>query len=326
MLKKYNIDSTMGIVEANSSSAQIYLYISPSEEEKIELLTDFSIDPYDLESAQDADEAARLEIDENRMFIVWKAPLDFGANGINEFNISSIGILYTEDRVIFIANEDQITFASREFRNAKTVTDVILAFLLHSIRHYVGHLRSMKQISSDLEDKVTSSMENHYLLQMFSMGESLVYYSDAIEGNSSTLHRLRNASAKFNFTEMNSDLLEDVILENKQASKQSHIYGSVLTGLMDARGSIINNNMNVLLKNLTLINIVFLPLNLIASIGGMSEWTMITQGMDWRLSYSLLTAIMSILGWITWMIMKKIIELNQKNTIKRAKKTIKNRP
>ena len=66
----------------------------------------------------EADEAARLEIDENRMFIVWKAPLDFGANGINEFNISSIGILYTEDRVIFIANEDQITFASREFRRA----------------------------------------------------------------------------------------------------------------------------------------------------------------------------------------------------------------
>ena len=73
-------------------------------------------------------------------------------------------------------------------------------------------------------------------------------------------------------------------------SRQADIYSSVLSGLMDARGTIVNNNMNVLLKNLTLINIVFLPLNLIASIGGMSEWSMMTQGLDWRISYSLFSS------------------------------------
>jgi magnesium transporter len=79
---------------------------------------------------------------------------------------------------------------------------------------------------------------------------------------------------------------------------------------MDARGTIVNNNMNVLLKNLTLINIVFLPLNLIASILGMSEWTMMTQGMDWRLSYSLLTFGMVAFGWATWVFVKRVIDKN----------------
>jgi magnesium transporter len=58
--------------------------------------------------------------------------------------------------------------------------------------------------------------------------------------------------------------------------------------------------MNVLLKNLTLINVVFLPLNLLASIGGMSEFSMMTTGIDWKLSYSLFMLAMVVLGWVTW--------------------------
>jgi magnesium transporter len=77
---------------------------------------------------------------------------------------------------------------------------------------------------------------------------------------------------------------------------------------MDARGSIVNNNMNVLLKNLTLINIVFLPLNLIAGIGGMSEWSMMTEHRDWRVSYSLFVVGMVVFGWGTWWIMKRFVD------------------
>jgi magnesium transporter len=71
---------------------------------------------------------------------------------------------------------------------------------------------------------------------------------------------------------------------------------------MDARGTIVNNNMNVLLKNLTLINIIFLPLNLIAGIGGMSDYSVMTRGVDWRLAYALLSLGMILLGWVTWVL------------------------
>ncbi len=91
---------------------------------------------------------------------------------------------------------------------------------------------------------------------------------------------------------------------------------------MDARGTIVNNNMNVLLKNLTLINIIFLPLNLIASIGGMSEFSVMTQGIDWRISYSLFTLGMLFFGWLTWLLVIRIIERypngkNKKQPVKR---------
>jgi magnesium transporter len=74
---------------------------------------------------------------------------------------------------------------------------------------------------------------------------------------------------------------------------------------MDARGNLVNNNMNVLLKNLTIINVVFLPLNLLASIGGMSEFSMMTGGSDWRLSYGLFSLGLVAIGWLTAVVLRR---------------------
>jgi magnesium transporter len=77
---------------------------------------------------------------------------------------------------------------------------------------------------------------------------------------------------------------------------------------MEARGSIVNNNMNVLLKNLTLINVVFLPLNLLASVGGMSEFTMMTGEERWFLAYPSLLVGMIALGWATYLLITRKLE------------------
>jgi magnesium transporter len=155
-------------------------------------------------------------------------------------------------------------------------------------------------------------MENRYLLQMFALGESLVYYHNALEANLTVLSKLRSATDRLKLAPENLGLLDDVIIEYQQASKQAQIYSTVLSGLMDARGTIVNNNMNVLLKNLTVINVVFLPLNLIAGMGGMSEFSAMTTGIDWRISYGLFFLTMVGLGWLTWWWVVKVIERNQR--------------
>jgi magnesium transporter len=151
-------------------------------------------------------------------------------------------------------------------------------------------------------------MENRHLLQMFALSESLVYYVDGIEGNGAVLAKLHSIATELGLDARQRQLLEDIVLENGQAARQANIYSSVLSGLMDARGTIVNNNMNVLLKNLTLINTVLLPLNLIASIGGMSEWSMMTKGLDWRVSYGLFTLGMAVLGLLMWIIVTRFID------------------
>jgi magnesium transporter len=108
------------------------------------------------------------------------------------------------------------------------------------------------------------------------------------------------------FTTDEIEFIEDLSIENNQCYKQAEIYSTVLGGLMDARGNLVNNNMNILLKRLTVINVIFLPLNLIASIGGMSEFSMMTSGMPWQLSYSLFGLGMLGIGWFTAIMLNKI--------------------
>jgi magnesium transporter len=175
----------------------------------------------------------------------------------------------------------------------------------------VGHLRVIKQITTELGGKISASMENRYLLQMVALSESLIYYQNAIEANGAVLARLRGNVERMAFSSAQVEALHDIELENQQCARQAQIYSSVLSGLMDARGTIVNNNVNVLLKKLTLINVIFLPLTLIASIGGMSEFSTITEGVDWRISYGLLTLAMILLGWATWVALVWMLDKRQ---------------
>ena len=145
-------------------------------------------------------------------------------------------------------------------------------------------------------------MENKYLLQMFDLSESLVYYLNAIASNNSVLEKLRNNSKKLSFTDEESEILEDVTIDNGQCYKQAEIFSNILTGLMDARGNVVNNNVNTLLKRLTLINTIFLPLNLLASIGGMSEFSAWTSGIKWEYAYTFFLLGMVITGIITYFV------------------------
>jgi magnesium transporter len=174
-------------------------------------------------------------------------------------------------------------------------------------------------MSLELERKITSSLENKYLIQMFNLSESLVYYLNAISMNNTVLIKLRNNAEKMGFNTEEIEFIDDLIIENNQCYKQAEIYSTVLGGLMDARGNLINNNMNILLKRLTIINVIFLPLNLIASIGGMSEFSMMTNGMPWQISYSLFALGMLVIGGITAIMLNRMSKGKNEKLIKKKK-------
>lgn len=296
------------LLETDSDSGQIVLAINPDDNEQAYLKEEFRLDDYNLASTHDPDEVPRLETLNGRLLLIWKVPESASVSGTVEFDVSVTGVCLIQDRVGFIRSSGDIVFNDREIRDIQNARDTLLALLLQTVRHFVAHLRMIRTISRDLDAKITVSMENKHLLQMLSLGESLVYYLDAIEGNGAVLAKLRSIASQHGFEPRHLELLDDIILENTQAGRQANIFSSVLSGLMDARGTIINNNMNVLLKTLTAINIVFLPLNLIAGIGGMSEFTMMTEGIDWRVSYALFSLAMVVLGCTMWIFVKKVIE------------------
>jgi magnesium transporter len=306
------------LVASDSTRAQVIVFSCPDATEKEELAETYDLDAHTLESTLDIDEIPRLEFAPDRLFIIWKKPKSLTFTDELSFGMSSLGILLQPDKLIFITDQPYGLLEGKFFQRNASLSDLMLKVLLQTVHHYLGHLKGIKLLSGDIQKKINASMENRYLLQMFNLSETLIYYIDAIQGNGVVLARLRTAAGiKISLTPDEVEMLDDIIIDNQQCAKQAEIYSSVLSGLMDARGNIINNNMNVLLKNLTLINVVFLPLNLVASIGGMSEYSAITQHLDWRLSYFLFFLGMLVLGWITWVILQRRISALQGVDLKR---------
>ena len=299
MLKKFQL-AEGALVPSEADDAGVLLYVSPDASERETLRTRYHLDEHTLMSALDPDEVSRIEFAPDRMFLIWKRPTNYSGKDSFFFNVESIGLLLLENRLVVIVNEAMPFPGSlRPRRTLHRPLDVLLGVLLNTIEHYLEHLKVIKMIARDLQQKINLSMENKHLIQMFNLSESLVYYLNAIDSNGVVLARLRSHAEKAGMPPELLALLDDLIIENNQFYRQAEIYSTVFSGLMDARGNLVNNNMNMLLKNLTLLNVVFLPLNLIASIGGMSEYSMMTRGLDWRISYTLFAIAMFTIGWLT---------------------------
>jgi len=303
MISPYRIEAGQ-LAPNDIDTAQVIVYCQPTEAEKEDLKRRFVLDPLDLDAILDPDEVPRVESTPDSIFMIWKHPDNVSRGNSIQFEVFSLGIAIRRNTVALIVPSGDLPLTSREFKRIDSIWGCVLHVLLHSVHHYQGHLKAIKMMSQQLQAKVVMSMENKFLLQMFALGESLIYYHNALESNFTVLSKLRSTVETHHFTPDQVNFLDDVIIENQQASKQAGIYSTVLSGLMDARGSIINNNVNVLLKNLTLINVVFLPLNLIASIGGMSEYSAMTHGVPKAISYGSFGLAMIGLGWFTrwWLV------------------------
>jgi len=133
------------------------------------------------------------------------------------------------------------------------------------VYHFLEDLKIFNVISDDLEKEVNASMGNKYLINLFTLEKSLVYYLNAINSNSLVFDKLKYYSQKIGFQEEESELLEDLIIENTQCYRQSEIYSNILASLMDARVSIVSNNINLLMKTLNIITILIMVPTLVVS-------------------------------------------------------------
>lgn len=286
----------------------IRVYSAPTPEERAELMAACGIDEHTLNSALDPEEVPRVEVEDDQAFIIWKRPDPASFRTAGMFEVSSVGIVLHRDHLTIVTANEPLSLGGKRPRAIRSLHDLVLRELLEMMRHYVDHLRAIKAMAREVQTKLNMSIGNEHLLQMFSLGESLVYYVNAIEANGGALVRLRASAERLGFTAEDAELLDDVMIENTQCARQAAIYSQVLSGLMDARGNIINNNMNMLLKNLTVINVVMLPLGLLAGIGGMSEFTMMTEGVPWWVAFPLLLLGMGCIGLATWFVIHRWME------------------
>ncbi|MCC6950881.1 MAG: magnesium transporter CorA family protein [Phycisphaerales bacterium] len=281
----------------------IRMYSAPTAEERAELLASCGIDEHTLGSMLDPEEVPRVEIDGDNTIIIWKQPDPASFRTVGLFEVSSVGMVVRKNSLTIITATEGPDLCRKRTRSVVALNNLVLRELLEEVRHYIDHLRVIMALSREVQAKLNTSIGNEYLLRMFTLGESLVYYVNAIEGNGAVLMRLRAMVDRIGFTPDDVMLLDDLMIENTQCGRQARIYSDVLSGLMDARGNIVNNNMNVLLKNLTVINVVFLPLGVLAGVGGMSEYSMVTSALPWWISYPAFLLGLTVIGFLTWRVL-----------------------
>lgn len=254
MLRKYQICDGKIESVANDHS-QISVYINPDDHEKKYLITELKLDEHTLSSSLDPDELSRLEFEPEHVALIFKRPKSYSAADRFFFRVSSVGIFLFQNQIVIVTSDDFPMFDDKKSNRVKSLKDVMLRFLYRSIYHYLEHLKIINQISDDLEEKINSSMENKYLFNLFTLEKSMVYYLNAINANTMMLQKLKNNAAKLIFSKDEEEFLDDITIENAQCYKQAEIYSNILSGMMDARASLVSNNLNVLMKTLNIITI-----------------------------------------------------------------------
>jgi len=258
------------VVEAEASAAQIDVFINPDDEEKRRLVGVFKIDEHTLNSALDPDEISRLEYEPDHVALIFKRPKNYSSKDHFLFKVASVGVFIFKERLVVVMTDDIPLFSGKLFSRVNSLLDVALRLVGRTITHFMEHLKVVNMITDSLEQKINTSMENKYLLNLFTLEKSLVYYLSAINNNAMLIGKLKTNAAKLGMTQENVELLDDIIVENEQCIKQAEIYSNILASLMDARASIVGNNLNVLMKTLNVITIALMMPTLVVSIFSMN--------------------------------------------------------
>jgi magnesium transporter len=288
------------IVESTRPDGPILVAIAPDENERRRLIDEFGIDEHTLLSALDPDELSRLELDEHQVAIIFKRPQNYSGKHQLLFRVDSTGIFLFKDRIVIVADQEIELFEGRIFSKVKDLHELPLKLIYRSIYHFLQHLKIITSISDELEKKINASMENRYLINLFTLEKSLVFYLNSISSNGVLIEKLRNNAARIGFHEDEIEALEDMAIENQQCFRQAEIHSNILASLMDARASIVGNNLNVLMKTLNIITIGIMVPTFVVSAFSMNV-AIPLQKYPWAFEAILTLAGASVLAtWLVW--------------------------
>jgi magnesium transporter len=269
MLRHYAIVNNK-IEETADEKSPVLMSINPDEKEKRFLIDTYSLDEHTLNSALDPDEPARLECEPNHIAIVFKRPKNYSGAEQLLFKATTVGVFFFGEFIIIVLSEDTNLFEGKPFSKVSSPREVLLKLIYRSIFHFLEHLKIINLLSDEVEQKINRAMENRFLINLFTLQKSLVYYQNAINSNGGLIERVRHNSARIGFTAEESELLEDIFIENNQCYRQAEVYSNILASLMDARASIVSNNLNVLMKTLTIITICIMVPTFVVSVFSMN--------------------------------------------------------
>lgn len=298
-------------IEQFEPDTWINLY-APTEEEISKVVNTLHIPQEFLRYPLDEEERPRIDNDDDTgdVLVIVDIPYPRHENNVVKYETAPLGIIISKKNIITVSLR-KVPILDQFIDNR--VKDCIIPFrtrftiqiLFAVAKDYLRLLRFMDKSLDEAEKGLAKSISNSDLYKMLEWGKSLIYFSTSLKSNEAVLEKLMRGRLVKQY-EDDEDLLEDVIIEYKQAHEMADIYASIVNGTMDAYASIINNNMNVIMKVLAAATIVLTVPNLFTSFFGQNiafPWD--ADFSSHPMPFIILTIVCIVSMLISFIIMKK---------------------
>ena len=283
---------------------------NPTASEIMDIADMYQIDPDHIKAPLDEEERSRIEVEDSYTLILVDIPSIEERSGKDWFVTIPMGIITTNEVLITVCLEETpvlTSFMDGRVRDFHTFmkTRFILQILYKNATQYLQYLRIIDKKSEVIERKLHQSQKNSELIELLELEKSLVYFTTSLRSNEVVLEKLLRTEKVKKYPE-DTDLLEDVIIENKQAIEMANIYSNIMAGTMDAYASVVSNNLNIIMKVLTILTIIMTIPNIVFGFFGMNIGEGRIPG-DWVWWMPLaITVVGCFFAW--WMLKKKNLD------------------
>ena len=249
---------------------------TPYELKVVSKLTE--VEPDFLRSALDDEERSHTDIEDNSVMVLTNVPVCYEEGS---YDTLPLAIIVTEEYIITVCLEENSVINDFNERTAKLFrtfkkSRFLFQILYKSATLYLKYLRQISKHSDEIEERLRDSMKNKEILRLLELQKGLTYFNAALRSNGAVLDKLlrlrsnQSVSHILKIYEEDEDLLEDVIIENKQAREMVEMYSNILSRLADTFSSIISNNLNLVMKFLAAMTIILAIPTVVSSFMGMN--------------------------------------------------------
>ena len=276
MIKMYNTDINTNITEETKDlkKGNWINMISPTEEGIQRVCAALQIKQDFIRYSLDEEEKARIdtEDDDNTTLYIIDIPVIESDRTRRVYVTMPIGVIFVrDDYIITVSQKNNDIIKDIKTENVITYkkSRFLLQILYANSKKFLSLLYKINKELESTENKLKNSLQNEGLLKMLDLEKSLVYFTTSLKSNEVVMEKTTRGKI-IKLYEEDEDLLEDAIIENKQAIEMAKIYSDILSGTMDTYASIISNNLNAVMKILTSVTFILAIPTLIASIWGMN--------------------------------------------------------
>ncbi len=252
--------------------------VNPTRQEINSVIEAQCVDAGFIHAALDPEESSRVELEDDQVLLIVDIPVEEERDSITRdvqmYATLPMGIVVAEDVIITVCLMD--TSVTRDIASGKVRgvepamrTRFVFQLLLRVAGRFLNYLHRIERTFNQIERRLYDSLSNEQLMQLLGLQKSLVYFSASLKGNEVTMEKvLRGRILKL--YEDDRDLLEDALIEIRQAIEMSGIYSSILSGTMEAYSSVVSNSMNDIMKALTVITLIMTIPNMVFGFYGMN--------------------------------------------------------